>query len=63
MPLQGDDLVDEIVLLPRFVVAEGVAERDDVGRSLLDDLVPALPVMLWSARAPSISRPICGPRN
>jgi hypothetical protein len=39
--LQSDDLVDEVMALPRFDPAEGVADRDDVGRGLLDDQVSA----------------------
>jgi hypothetical protein len=41
LPLQGDDLVDEVALTPRFSAAESIAEGDDVCRRLLDDRVPA----------------------
>lgn len=39
LPLEDDDLVDEVGVMPRLGVPEGVAEGDDVCRGLLDDRV------------------------
>jgi hypothetical protein len=36
---ERDDLVDEVMVVPRFGPAEGVADGDDVRRRLLDDQV------------------------
>jgi GNAT superfamily N-acetyltransferase len=40
LALEGDDLVNELVIAPRLLIADGVAEGDDVRRGLLNDRVP-----------------------